>query len=526
MSISFFPTTIGELPIYEDEYNAAQEILQAIRSDKNPVLLIAQPQQGKTGAMITFLDHSIRSASQNNRILEILWITNVSNNGLVEQTITRMRQAGISNKVKVVHRTGLKKVILNENADDRIIICDECHEAVKKDSNFIEFMEKIGIHYGQPKSTWTSKNTVVVSVSATPYAHVLKNILIHQKAKPYEEQIFHEVVMHISEDYYSIQDIKEAGRFYQSSPLFKKNKPSDFFAKVFEDFMDSCENNGAGYLIIRATGDKNIERIENFVSTKNIDIVRCDSQKNNISSINEILSTKIPNPCVLIIRGAFRVGQTLKTTKNIRGWVESPTANADTTAQALRCLGYEFVDGKNRRFDDTFPIYCNTKEIDDIIQFYNERNCNRTSIPSGVGNKKSSSIRRNWYVIPVMDIDYSDPSKKPTFDFVKSLLENDGFDLSGKNGLVIHSVKDNNSHDLADALTVLTGFQQQVTGKVNTYKVDEMNPNHKDSWNILCQENPEYIGKFVAVMYTTETKIHNLDEALLDDRSTFSDKAA
>lgn len=523
MNSELFPINIGNLPVYKDEFDAAHNIIQAIHSDKNPVLLIAQPQQGKTGAMICFLEHSIRFANANKKNLEILWITNVSNNGLVEQTISRMRQAGISSKVKVVHRTSLKKVTLNNNADNRIIICDECHEAVKKDSVFIEFMEKIGIHYGQPKSTWTCKNTVVVSVSATPFAHILKNILILQKNKPYEEQIFHEIVMNVSEHYCSIQDIKEANRFHQSQSLFKKTKPSDFFVSVVDEFIQSCEIDGAGYLIVRATGDKNINRLENYLNSRNIDIVRCDSSKNNISSINDVLSTKIPNPCVVIIRGAFRVGQTLKTTQNIRGWVESPTANADTTAQALRCLGYEMNEKINLRFSDKFPIYCNTREIDDIIQFYDERDSTRTSIPSGVGNKKSATTHREWFVTPVFDIDYSDPSKKPSFDSVKTLLESVGMNCDGKSFLNIHSVCDNNKHDLAHGLSIPTGFQQQMPNKINIYKVDAPNINYVESWHTLTKNNPQYIGKFVVVYPRNSTKQHNLNSSMIDGRSTFAE---
>jgi hypothetical protein len=67
-------------------------------------------------------------------------------------------------------------------------------------------------------------------------------------------------------------------------------------------------------------------------------------------------------------------------------WIDTPDTNADTMCQSVgRCLGH--TTQKN----DSFPIYCTVKEIDDAINFFE----NNKSIPSGVRNK--TTIIRDDY---------------------------------------------------------------------------------------------------------------------------------
>jgi hypothetical protein len=468
-----FDHTIGNLIIHEEQANCAHEIIKVFERQGGPPILIAQMQQGKTGVCIKVVDQVINNCETTNKKYQIIFLTNISDNELKGQTTKRLRLAGLSSKVDIIHHADLKGGFEPKiDVDIRLIIIDECHIALEKsvDSKpkpFHEFLKKCGIKYGQSINTWENKNNYVLSVSATPYAQVIWSKI--------NEKAFESVVLEVNENYYSIQQMKKDNRFRQSEPVAKNGKVTKFFIKCMEEFISSCKINGNGHMIVRAVGSAP-DAIKDLIKEKypicDVEIYE-SSPINNIKDLDDTLGEEFPRPFVAIIRGCLRAGKTLQTTKHIRMWIEPPGSKTDTMCQVVgRCLGFEMINGTNRKFEDTFPVYCNMKDLDSAIEFYNNQNC----VPRG-NNNKSTIKERNYKMY-----------------FAKTANEiPEKYRVERKDGsIAAEKISTNNAQNLAQA--VLNGVSR--SGAAPHISIDGPNKNHQEDWDRLMFEHPDWIDGF------------------------------
>lgn len=409
---------VGNVEIHPEQFYCAQNIMKIFEDEEGPPVLIAQMQQGKTGVTIRVIYEFKERMDRNNQTYEIIYLINISDNEIREQTKARMRQAGLEKYVKTFHLTNIN-TYNKINVDKRLIIIDECHFAIEKDKTFENFLNKnFDISYGNTRaSDWTDKNTYILSVSATPYAHIARNEIREL------EKCFTPVALSVSDDYYSLHHLagKVEGfenRLYPSKPVVKNSKTTDFFIEKMEDFLKICEkkSNGnwknPGFLVVRSSGHdaniikKDIERLYPEIPVDNY-----DRANKNLAALDSRLKEENPIPSVIIIKNALRAGKTLTTTKNIRMWIDPPHSKTDTLTQSIgRSLGFE-------KCNDKYPIYCNAgKELENIetaIDFYNyfkcapktilETNKNnkvfKAPIPSGINTK--SSVKNKDYFGPM-----------------------------------------------------------------------------------------------------------------------------
>jgi hypothetical protein len=487
--IKIFEGNIGTLPVYHEQRTCATEILNVFNRHGGPPLLVAQMQQGKTGVCIVVIEQFIKFCESKKKEYEIIYLINISDNVLKAQTQLRLQCSGFSSKVKVIHHSDLKEggFVPNDNVDVRLIIIDECHIALEQSNNdvlrpFHEFLKKCEVDYGKSIDTWKNKENYILSVSATPYAHIIKTKI--------DEKAFEPVVLSVSENYYSLQQMKQDGRIHQSESVVKIGKITKFFMERMTEFLNSCKDNGNGHMVVRAIGDAP-KIIEKYVKTNYPDVdVRIyeSSPINNISSLDTDLNTNFPKPFIAVIRGSLRAGKTLTTTKNIRMWIEPPKSKTDAMCQVVgRCLGFEMMDGKNRKFNDTFPVYCNMKELDLAISFYNGLKC----VPSGNWNKATDKVVHDCEIVILEELIAEDVRAKFP-------------------GIAISRCSDGKENSYAEIV-----FKKQLRGygknggKQRVYYMDGSHPNHIDDWNKLIEEMPEVKNRFI-LMKPLESKIERV----------------
>ena len=403
MNDNIWANEIGKTQVYDAQVRCAQKILDIFSKHAGPPLLVAQMQQGKTGVAICVIDQFIKNCKLRNLSNEIIYLINIADNDLKEQTSRRILTSGFYDEVKVLHHADLKK-FTPKKVDRRLIVIDECHIALERSNQkklkpFHEFLKSCGIKYGEPISTWENKNNYVLSVSATPYAHVIKSRI--------DSKSFEPVVLELTPDYYSLNRMHSDNRLKGSLSLVFDNNVTQFLIEKIDEFLMSCKLDGNGHMIVRAKGEAP-EIIERFVHEHypNIVVKIYDSKQGNISSLDTELGQELPKPFMAIIKGSLRAGKTLKTTKHIRMWIEPTTSKADTMCQVVgRCLGFS-GETQHSKFNDKFPIYCNVTEITEAIDFYNEMYSNKhpDTIPSGI-QSKSTIEKVNKYALHVDDLE-------------------------------------------------------------------------------------------------------------------------
>ena len=493
---------IGTLEIFSEQRKCANDILDCFERHGGPPLLIAQMQQGKTGTAICVIDQFVKHCEaknlQHNKDYEIIYLTNVADNELTGQTEERLLQAGLCDKLREkrpIHHADLRGGSFEPNpkVSVRLVIVDECHVALEKSTDeefkpFHEFLKKCGINYGESIDTWQNKNNYVLSISATPFAHVIKMKI--------DDKSFEAIVLPVNKDYYSLQQMDTDKRFSQSKPVVINGKVTPWFKERIEEFLLTCQKCEIGHMVVRSIG-AGPDAIKNFLSLNypNVDSKIYGSlPTNNIKDVDRHLSKEFPKPFVAIIRGSLRAGKTLKTTKNIRMWIEPPSSKTDTMCQAVgRCLGYEMIDSKsitpcknNRRFNDKFPVYCNTKELELAIEFYDKLEC----IPTGNNNKTTKSKR--VVKIHVCNAEEITESKRVYLDDYKknpNLYENKPLIERLKKSTVAGSEKRDFAREILNGKGGgLHNFHVYLNGP-------SKNEEYKDSWNKLLVEHPDWEGK-------------------------------
>jgi hypothetical protein len=470
----FEKKTIGTLEVWQEQVDCANNILKVFYRNGGPPLLVAQMQQGKTGVVVCVVNEFINYCETKNLRYEIIYLTNISDNVLKDQNNYRLLKAGLLSKVKVIQHSNLKGDGCRPDltADVRLVIIDECHVALEKLKPLHEFLKTCGIDYGNRIDNWKNKNNFVLSVSGTPFAHIIRARL--------DQRAFEPVVLAVSENYYSLQQMKAAGRFRQSEPVVKKGEVTQFFKDRMVEFLMDCKTHGEGHMVVRAIGVAP-ESLQQYITANhpNVDVCIFESTPgNNIGALERTLSTEIPKPLVAIIRGSLRAGKTLTTTQYIRMWIEPSKSSTDTMCQAVgRSLGFELVNGKNRRSEDKFPVYCNIKELDLAIEFYNGLNC----VPTGNWNSKSD---KTFLECDIKILPYSSDAE------VKAAFKDVTISRCSV-GLV-------NSYAEIVLKKQLRGYSKDGT-KQRIYLMDKASPNYPEDWKKVIAERKDVEHKYILV---------------------------
>ena len=485
---------VGNENIHQEQVEAGDSILECLSGGIRNPLLVAQPQQGKTGVAIYVLDRFIKDAKARGIPCTAIYLINLSDNELRKQTRLRLRKAHLDDDVLVLHRDDIDSVEIDGSTDNILIVMDECHYAIDKGSPVHKFLSALGIEYGSHPSTWSNDSISILSISATPFAHSIREAT--------SAGSFHSIPLPLNDKYYSLAQMMEDGRLVQSMPIVSgKRGTTMYLTSIMEKFMDDCELHGNGYFVIRQNGQRGLA-IRDFISRTYGTDVRVEGYSTNaddegdIDELDEALTIEPEKPTVVLIRGTMRAGKTLKTTKHIRGWYESSTAKSDAKLQSLRPLGYASDDGHSK-FNDEFPIYCNMKEVQEEIAFYENLMGERKSlmVPSGIRNKATHSLNKFDY----LQIAFR---KMPTIVDIKDVAMGRRGIVVEESGTHFHATSTQRETPVLKHLLLNSGYQQSKIDCVTVYHVDGHDPNYYGDWETLNNEKPELIGKYVALVRT------------------------
>lgn len=513
MKTNKYAYIIGNEKIHSEQVQAGDEILGCLGNGIRNPLLVAQPQQGKTGVAIYVLDRFIKDAKARGLSYQAIYLINLSDNELRKQTRLRLRKAHLDDDVIVIHRNDIDDHEIDTDADRILIVMDECHYAIDKGSPVHKFLLQHGINYGNPVDTWENDSVSILSISATPFAHSIREAT--------EAGAFHSIPLPMNGNYYSLSQMMEDGRLIQSMPIVAgKRRTTAFMDAIMTQFLEDCEVHGNGYFVIRQNGTRS-HAIRDHIHRAYGNDVRVEGYSTNeddegdIDELDEALSIEPEKPTVVLIRGTLRAGKTLKTTKHLRGWYESSSAKSDAKLQALRPLGYASDDGHSK-FDDVFPIYCNMKEVQEEIAFYeNLLGENGTPIvPSGIRNKSSHGSKHEYEQL-VFDA-------KPTLDEIRTECANRNLTIPDSvESIMVLYTRSHNREPVTRQLFTNTGYPQGHAGEIVVISVNGPNQNFFGDWEQLQNEKPHLIGKWV-VPVKTDRKAARNPNTLIKDTTIFA----
>ena len=140
MKTNKYAYIIGNEKIHSEQVQAGNEILDCLGNGIRNPLLVAQPQQGKTGVAIYVLDRFIKDAKARGLSYQAIYLINLSDNELRKQTRLRLRKAHLDDDVIVIHRNDIDDHEIDTDADRILIVMDECHYAIDKGSPVHKFL--------------------------------------------------------------------------------------------------------------------------------------------------------------------------------------------------------------------------------------------------------------------------------------------------------------------------------------------------------------------------------------------------
>lgn len=494
--INKFADKIGTEIIYPEQVHAGNQILECLGERIAPPLLVSQMQQGKTGVNIYVISKFITHAIANNLTYQVIYMINMRDKELKKQTKARLRKAHLNDDVEVIHLCDLDDHEIDLSVQRILIVMDECHYAIDKGSPAHRFLLKYGIIYGNPMNTWENDSVSILSVSATPFAHSIREAT--------KAGAFQTIVLPLSLDYYSFGLMMKAGRLHQSEPIIRGKRGTKFLVDCMDTFNADCEVRGNGYFMMRVCGDGRVRAIRDFIHQKYGTDVRVEEYSTNkdaegdIDELDEFVSIEPEKPTVVLFRGALRAGKTLKTTKYLRAWYESSVSKSDAKLQALRPLGYPSADGHSKS-DDVFPIYCNMKEVKEEIAYYENLYKEEVSsvVPGGLRNNPTHSQKI------VYDYEQLVFGNCPTVNEVNAECLRLGISVDpSKKGITRHTVSQNKEMNIPRALLNNTGYQQSTVGNYTAFYVDD---SKFSDWEQLQNEKPHLIGKWVVPVIKDST---------------------
>jgi hypothetical protein len=438
-----------------------QLVKQNVASGKtfNRAILLAQPQVGKTSFMIWGAIQRAKKAKELGlRFYNIIAISD-SNNALRDQTKRDLAHAltcaGLIDDeyyFKVVHRASLEW-LLWPDTDMLTVFTDEAHIAARLGGGRDTFQRRV---YDD-----NAGNKLLVDVGATSFAHIA---LHSDQNSPYD------VVINLEPGpaYNSVERMYRQGRIRQVEKMANVfGDPTPFLAER----IDTLRRHG-GYTLIRATGKRHTAVIRALhLLAPTMPIIEADmfrqavaGQHVAIAEIPKVLSQRPDKPTVVLVRGALRVGIVLppEASPNICEMIDTNAVRADTVTQSFvgRSCGY----GKR---NDTYSIFTNLKDIETVIDFYDDVN---GAIPLGL--KNTGAHRSGRYEV---------------VDFEKAAQQ-----IKGEHKQVSRCSL-NNENDVADH--VLRGVN---TWDSRLVLIDKPNPNYQKSWQLLVAYMPEAINNYVA----------------------------
>jgi len=355
-----------------------------------PVLLIAQPQSGKTGAVIEAVERIIRyNQSRSNNKTSTFWLQ-PSDSELKDQTKDRIattsaavHESLLGDEIyhtpslndngnapsmgKIANRAMLKKLYhdAKTSKDFLVVVIDEAHIGIGKDQTMPDFFKScLGFFPGFEDS---ADNVFTIIVTATPGSYLN---YANEKRKMKNGDSFKYVFLETDANYNAFKLMKVNNRFHESFPVKTTADYTQFENDELKPFLALKPSDGYIYIArISRENDLLHKELEKAAKKYGFILEIYTSKKGNIAALAKRL--KWPHrtdnkKVVCLIIGSYLQGKTFEDMSNIGGWWDraSVSSHETFTAQSAgRNCGY----GKTGY---TYPVCINPDHVDNIIDFY------------------------------------------------------------------------------------------------------------------------------------------------------------
>ncbi|MDB2481709.1 hypothetical protein N9W84_00920 [bacterium] len=397
--------------IYDNQKRTATIMLDRWKGERKPILLVAQCQSGKTGAMLGLCDELIKMKNnwKGDKILyrwrsrpqeEIsLFLMGPSDTALKDQTLKRFRHHktdlfedgrvakyiwDIINKeyncklkspyfhygesAKVRRRFFQRISYILNSQKLAVVLFDECHVGAGKGATIDDLAIRNGVCLGKNVLNKSCKdNELIVLCSATPGTQTY-GISAYDLMDKY-----HICYLKPGAGYYGVSNFIKDGRV---NSCFKPEKDQDRF---IEEVIDPFLSGECGSFILRFGTAKTYgkcQKILSYLEAKGVPVTEYSSDKDNISDLCQDIYSDRGIHSFRIIYQSYKQGQTLTyklpsgkevDCRNfIRGWFDKD--NHDNVATHIQSVGRNFGYGISNL---TYPIWCNEKYLKDSESYYN-----------------------------------------------------------------------------------------------------------------------------------------------------------
>lgn len=432
--------------VYDNQIQAAKNIIDHFVNKTRWVLLLAETQSGKTGVLNSVPYIILSNEGYKDRLGikgydHVFILTGMSNTDLRDQFIKKSMIITGSTKITILMNSDLQKIVKNTYLEDpditnrfnnALFIIDESHYGTDEGSMLDKFLINTLLNLEDEEHN-EKLNNYFLSVSATPMAESISNSFINNKKE--------KVILQNGPGYYSICDMFDNKGTIEDSFVFSSIE--DYYnGGDLYSFVDRIKNVDNGYIIIRLNGNKQeilkeAIKLEGLIENKDIFYESFDGDSNK-KSINNIIG-KIPNneisnrkKVIVFIKGKLRAGIEVDT-KYVSMVHDTFASNTDTLVQSLvgRLTGYN----KNRNI----KIFTNREKCEEYKNWV-QNNFHVSSTPSNcknVRNQKGTKSFNTSYKVHIPAIEEIIINDK-----VAELVKLDARKFPKRNELILKEVLD------------------------------------------------------------------------------------
>ena len=333
--------TLESMQIYQHQFETATRVVDHLQNGDQHILVVAEPQLGKTGTIQTICWMATRLSRNINPIICLP----MNDNDLARQIAKDYRglvsSTNIINAQRLRDHLYLSKILdRNPNAINWLII-DESHlgttfTGASRENMLYRELATIGVDLNL---VTVPTNVRIITVSATPMAE--SAALLETKRQ---------IIMSKPINYWGIGEMHSAGHLIQTGPLRDE--------KWATHFLETLPKDRSGYIIVRVSNNNATSfttRIAEYYDQHHVNyqITDCHHKRNKTIDFNELIKhslststcTSTPDATVhhfLLVYGRLRASKRLIYKENILA-IHDYSKGCDTTVQGLlgRLCGYQ-----------------------------------------------------------------------------------------------------------------------------------------------------------------------------------------
>ena len=379
-----------------NQIDVARSIVQSIQEGHRCHSIVAQTQSGKTGCIAATI-HLLQQLTEFRDFLYLV-ISSMPYKDLRNQTIREMchNYRVLSAPSQVMFQHQLQQAINHLESSNEVvramektkyqrvvILQDEAHWGSDRDSTVHRFLKGVGMTPDGLISRWTTENTYLITISATPMAEIA-DYYNHESEKKIH-------VMLPGPDYYGFQDMIAEKMLYASSPLnFKIAGGLDTLIQALKNHLVVTK-----YMLVRIPAGirgatcRNLDLMRDIADQLQIGFINATSDS-DVTDVAQMVLTPPQRATLVVIYHRLRAGIQLDT-QNI-SMVYDHSNNCDVTIQGLagRCTGY---DKKSHRVS----VYCHVDRLKYYLEWcrteydYEHIPHHSKNIKNGAGSRASQS---------------------------------------------------------------------------------------------------------------------------------------